>query len=65
MLNADGGILVFGVSDQGEIQDLNSIADKLDEYRKLIFDFIQPPCHIQLEEITIRYFCVLPTVIGN
>ena len=25
MLNADGGILVFGVSDQGEIQDLNSI----------------------------------------
>ena len=54
MLNADGGILVFGVSDQGEIQDLNSIADKLDEYRKLIFDFIQPPCHIQLEEISIN-----------
>lgn len=53
MLNADGGVLVFGVSDSGEIQDLNQISDKLDEYRKLIFDFIQPPCHIHLEEILV------------
>ncbi|OOF53254.1 ATP-binding protein [Rodentibacter trehalosifermentans] len=53
MLNADGGILVFGISDEGEIQDLNQISDKLDEYRKIIFDFIQPPCHIQLEEIVV------------
>ena len=53
MLNADGGVLVFGVSDSGEIQDLNQISDKLDEYRKLIFDFIQPPCHIHLEEVLV------------
>ncbi|EFM97045.1 Predicted transcriptional regulator containing an HTH domain [Actinobacillus pleuropneumoniae serovar 10 str. D13039] len=53
MLNADGGILAFGVSDSGEIQDLRQIADKLDDYRKLVFDFIKPPCHIQLEEIEI------------
>ena len=53
MLNADGGILVFGVADNGEIQDLNSIADKLDDYRKLVFDFIEPPCQVELEEITV------------
>lgn len=53
MLNADGGVLAFGVADNGEIQDLNAIADKLDDYRKLVFDFIAPPCRIQLEEITI------------
>ncbi|MFC2468410.1 MAG: helix-turn-helix domain-containing protein [Capnocytophaga endodontalis] len=53
MLNADGGVLAFGVSDKGEIQDLNTIADKLDDYRKLVFDFIIPPCNIRLEEILI------------
>lgn len=53
MANADGGILVFGVSDKGEIQDLQSLGDKLDNYRKLVFDFIAPPCRVQLEEIII------------
>ena len=53
MLNADGGILVFGVSDSGEIQDLKTIGDKLNEYRKLVFDFINPPCNIVIEEIEI------------
>ncbi|OOF64249.1 ATP-binding protein [Rodentibacter sp. Ppn85] len=53
MLNADGGVLAFGVSDSGEIQDLNIIADKLDDYRKLSFDLIAPPCRIELEEIFI------------
>ena len=53
MLNADGGVLAFGISDKGEIQDLNTIADKLDEYRKLVFDFIIPPCNIVLEEVFI------------
>ena len=53
MLNADGGVLAFGVSDKGEIQDLNTIADKLDEYRKIVFDFITPPCYIELEEVYI------------
>ncbi|WP_150539970.1 RNA-binding domain-containing protein [Actinobacillus vicugnae] len=50
MLNADGGLLVFGVSDSGEIQDISRL-DNLDDYRKLVFDFIAPPCNIKLEEV--------------
>lgn len=53
MLNADGGILVFGVSDKGEIQDLKTLGN-LDDYRKLVFDFIDPPCTIEIEEIEIE-----------
>jgi len=53
MLNADGGTLVFGVSDNGEIQDLKSLGDKLNDYRKLVFDFIHPSCNIKLEEVDI------------
>lgn len=52
MLNADGGVLVFGISDKGEIQDLKTL-NNLDSYRKLVFDFIDPPCTIELEEIEI------------
>lgn len=54
MLNADGGTLVFGVTDNGEIQDLKSLGDKLDDYRKLVFDFIHPSCNIKLEEVDIE-----------
>ncbi len=53
MLNADGGVLAFGVSDDGKLQDLNSIFDKLDKYRSLVFDFIQPSSNIDLEEVVI------------
>lgn len=53
MLNADGGILAFGVSDAGEIQDLVTLGDKLDAYRTLTFDFIHPACDIELEEIDV------------
>lgn len=53
MLNADGGILVLGMTDDGNFQNLKSLGKKLDAYRKLIFDFIIPPCNIILEEITI------------
>jgi len=53
MLNADGGTLVLGISDEGQIQDLNTLGDKLNPYRTLIFDFIQPTCNISLEEIII------------
>lgn len=54
MLNADGGVLAFGVSDIGEIQDLNSLGDKLDTYRTLIMDFIHPACNVVLEEVVIK-----------
>ena len=40
MLNADGGVLAFGVSDSGIIQDISSL-EKLDDYRKLVFNFIK------------------------
>lgn len=54
MLNADGGILAFGVADNGAIEDLNALGgDKLNAYRSLAFDFIKPPCNIQLEEIDV------------
>jgi ATP-dependent DNA helicase RecG len=53
MLNADGGTLVFGVADSGEIQDLKSLGDKLDAFRTLVFDFIHPACDIEIEEVTI------------
>lgn len=52
MLNSDGGVLVFGVTDKGEIQDIRHLAH-LDNYRKLTADFISPSCNIKLEEIEI------------
>lgn len=52
MLNADGGVLVFGISDEGKLQDLKELSN-LDSYRKLIFDFIEPACNIVLEEVIV------------
>lgn len=54
MLNADGGVLAFGISDSGEIQDLSTLGNKLDAYRTLIMDFIHPACNVRLEEIIIE-----------
>lgn len=42
MLNADGGVLAFGVSNDGTIQDLSSLEEKLSDYRNLYVDFIEP-----------------------
>ena len=54
MLNADGGILAFGVADNGGIQNLKTLElDFLNQYRSLVFDFIHPACNIQLEEVVI------------
>lgn len=52
MLNADGGVLVLGVSDHGEIQDLATELklEEINRYRSLCFDFIHPACNIELEE---------------
>lgn len=54
MLNADGGILAFGVSNDGEIQDLNALGEKLSDYRNLYVDFIEPHGNIKLEEVEIQ-----------
>lgn len=53
MLNADGGILAFGVSDSGTIQDISSLGEKLSDYRNLIVDFIEPCGNVKLEEVDI------------
>lgn len=52
MLNADGGVLVFGVSDKGELQNVADLPN-IDDYRKIVFDYIAPPCNIELEEVEI------------
>lgn len=54
MLNADGGVLAFGVSNEGEIQDLNSLGEKISDYRNLYIDFIEPHGNIKLEEVNIE-----------
>ncbi|MFG6685267.1 ATP-binding protein [Mariniflexile sp. HNIBRBA6329] len=53
MLNADGGILAFGISDNGDFEDLRQLGDKLNSYRTLVMDYVHPACNIQLEEIEI------------
>lgn len=53
MLNADGGVLAFGISNEGEIQDVNALGDKLSDYRNLYVDFIEPHGNIRLEEVEI------------
>ncbi|MFV0291261.1 MAG: helix-turn-helix domain-containing protein [Mangrovibacterium sp.] len=55
MLNASGGLLVFGLADDGEIQDLHSLGEeKLRGYRTLIIDFISPTPNVELEELTLN-----------
>lgn len=54
MLNADGGVLVFGVSNEGEIQDLSILGADLNKYRSVVFDYIHPACAVQLEEVWVN-----------
>lgn len=54
MLNADGGVLAFGVSNEGVIQDVNDLGEKLSDYRNLYIDFIEPHGNIRLEEVEIE-----------
>ena len=54
MLNADGGVLVLGITDVGEVQDLKEFdLNLLTKYRSLVFDFIKPPANVELEEFTL------------
>lgn len=55
MLNADGGILAFGISDDGSINDLSTLGEKeLNRYRRLAFDLIEPSCNVEVEEIELE-----------
>ena len=58
MLNAGGGTLVYGIADDGTVEDLargelleEGWAEHLRPYRTLIHDFIIPPARIELEEV--------------
>ncbi|GAA5482172.1 hypothetical protein Hsar01_01389 [Haloferula sargassicola] len=58
MLNAGGGVLVYGIADDGTVEDLHqgggflsSDPPDLDAYRKLVHDFIKPPAIIEREEV--------------
>ena len=52
MLNADGGMLVLGISDSGEVQNLDDLTENtLNDYRKVLHDFIKPPANANLEEV--------------
>lgn len=57
MLNADGGVLIVGISDDGkEFEDLNEIdSSKIEQLRSVVFDNIKPAPNVYLEE------CVLVT----
>jgi ATP-dependent DNA helicase RecG len=54
MLNADGGVLAFGVANDGLIQDVLSLGEKLSDYRNLHHDFIVPHGNIKLEEVEVE-----------
>lgn len=52
MLNADGGILALGISDDGIVQDLRELdAALLLRYEKIMQEFITPPACIELEKL--------------
>lgn len=52
MLNADGGILALGIADNGAIENLRDLGeDKLNDYRRIVIDLIQPPANVRLEEV--------------
>lgn len=56
MLNAGGGVLVFGIADNGDITDLSTLDEvMLNRYRLVCNDLVRPPANIQLEEV------ILPT----
>ncbi len=53
MLNADGGIVVLGISDDGVVQDLNALPpDALLKYEKVCHSYITPPAKVVLEKMT-------------
>ena len=57
MLNAGGGTLVYGIADDGMVEDLRQhglfadVPPDLSAYRKVVHDYIEPPANIILEEV--------------
>src|SRR5882672_6699768 len=52
MLNADGGIIALGISDDGTLQDLQTLDPKLlNSYECVCQDFVKPPANVELEKV--------------
>lgn len=51
MLNAGGGVLIYGIADDGTVENLNDNSINLDLYRQLVHEFIKPPANIEIEEV--------------
>jgi len=49
--NADGGILVIGIEDNGEITGIDSYTDKVNEILRVPFDFCRPSVLIETETL--------------
>lgn len=59
MLNAEWWIVILWVSD-GNIEDLLTINNtKLNDYKQLVYDMINPPCNIEIEEVVIEWKMIL------
>ena len=66
MLNADGGIVAFGVSDNGVIQDVSSLGQEtINSYLKVCHDFIAPTPRIKIEKIYIDHNLIILYHIEN
>lgn len=53
MLNSDGGILAYGITDDGTLQDVNVLSEKeLEKYRTLCQRLIEPAPPIKFEEVS-------------
>lgn len=57
MLNAGGGVLVYGIADDGTVESLaetdllKDASIDLENYRKIVHDLIKPPANIEIEEV--------------
>lgn len=57
MLNSGGGVLVYGITDDGRPESIANTeliqgqAVDIDQYLKIVHDFIKPPANIEIEEI--------------
>lgn len=55
MLNANGGTLVVGISDEGVVENLLELPERqLNDLRRIVHDLIEPPAYVDLEEIMLK-----------
>lgn len=55
MLNADGGVIVLGLADDGGADDLNLVPhEQLLQYEKVCQNFISPAADVKLEKVNLQ-----------